>query len=579
MVDQATKPMQEMGKRMQSMGTSMMAVGGMMSLPLLMFGKNVLDTANQFQQSMNAVAAVSGITADRTNQSFESMRKLALELGATTQFSANQAADGMKFLGMAGLSTDQILKAIPKTLQLAAAGNLTLAEAADISTNVMSALGLKVEELGRVNDVFALTASRANTDVRELAEAFRPVASMAPSLGVNMEQLAAMLGAMANAGEKGSIAGTLLRNALMAISVPSDKARAVFGKLNININDFMDSATGKVTNVTGLVSALKNAEASAGDLQDIFGQRGMRAIAIMMRDGGKGVDTLREMLENADGSAQKMAETMMKGLPGALKLLESAWEGVKLAITDSGIGGMFEWFIRGLADFLSWLTKTNPMVLRVISLIASLVAIAGVLVGVIGAVTFALGLMAANPIVLIIAGIIAAVIALVAAFAWLRANWDEIMTYLGEKASAFGNWMLGIWENIKNGLMSAGQAIWEGMKAIGRGVMTALLAPINLLITGVVNLLNIASKIPGVGDKFKLAADTVSSFQRRMNKATGATNVAENLKIAGTSKSQTDVNIRVQAGDGSSATVNGMRKRGDSNVKVNTRSPLLGGVH
>jgi len=579
MVDEMTKPMQAMEAKMQKLGASMTLIGGMLSLPLLAFGKSVVDISAEFQNSMNKVAAVTQVTADKTDIRFVQMTELAKKLGAETQFSASQAADAMGFLGMAGLSVDQIMKAMPKTLQLAAAGTLSMAEAADISTNIMSALGLQVEDLGRINDVFALTAASANTNVLELAEAFRPVASMAPLLGVDLEQLASMLGAMANAGEKGSLAGTLLRNALMAISTPSEAAMIAFQKLGININDFMDKSTGKVTNVTGLVKALQNAGASAGDLKNIFGERGMRAIGLMMRDGGKGVDDLHTKLLKANGAAEKMALTMMKGLPGAIELLSSAWEGLLLSISDTGFGSIIENFIRALADFISWLSMSHPWVLKIITVIGSLIAIMGVLVTAIGAVTFALGILAANPIVLIIAAIIVAVVALVGAFYYLYKNWDSIMSYLGTKMSEFGTWVLGVWEAMKNGLITAGNAIWEGMKVVGRAIMTALLAPINMIINGVINLLTIASQIPGVGEKFAAAAKSVASFQARMNNATGATNIGRNMQSAALSKSQTDVNIRVQAGDGSTATVDGVKKKGRSNVKVDTKSPLLGGVH
>jgi TP901 family phage tail tape measure protein len=149
--------------------------------PLVAFGATAIKTAGDFEAAMNRVA---GITR-ATGVEFQQLENLAKELGATTQFSASQAADAMGFLAMAGFDTNQIISALPGTLELAAAGNLDLARAADIASNVLTGYGLQAEEVGRVNDVLALASISANTNVEQLGNAFKFVAPVASAMGVS----------------------------------------------------------------------------------------------------------------------------------------------------------------------------------------------------------------------------------------------------------------------------------------------------------------------------------------------------------------------------------------------------------
>ena len=162
-----------------------------------------------FQGSMNNVKALT----QATEKEMDKLKAQALEMGQKTKFSAKESADAMGFLAMAGLNTNQIMEALPGTLQLAAAGNLELAEAADIATNVMSGMALPISRLGELNDTLAATAASSNTNIRQLGNAMSYAAPLAASAGVSVQETSAAIGILANAGLQGERGGTALRGA------------------------------------------------------------------------------------------------------------------------------------------------------------------------------------------------------------------------------------------------------------------------------------------------------------------------------------------------------------------------------
>lgn len=185
----ATKSLQKTGRQMQRTGKAMTKA---ITVPVAGFGALIAKTAGDFEASMNQVGAVSGATGNQLDE----LRKTARDLGATTQFSASEAADAMKFLSMAGFDANQTIEALPGTLQLAAAASLDLGDAADIVSNILSGYGIQVEELSRVNDVLVKTFTSANTDLRQLGEAMKYAGPVASAAGVQFEEAAAAIGLM-----------------------------------------------------------------------------------------------------------------------------------------------------------------------------------------------------------------------------------------------------------------------------------------------------------------------------------------------------------------------------------------------
>src|SRR5690606_25493246 len=183
-----------------------------------------------FQAGMNQVRAVSGATGDE----LAALETQAKELGRTTQFSASEAADGMGYLAMAGFEANEILGSMPSVLQLAAAAQMDLGRAADITSNILTGYGMEVDELGHANDVLVNAMTRANVDLTMLGESFKYVGPVAKSAGVTFEESAAAIGLLGNAGIQGSMAGTALRGAISRLLNPTGEAARTLERLGVN---------------------------------------------------------------------------------------------------------------------------------------------------------------------------------------------------------------------------------------------------------------------------------------------------------------------------------------------------------
>lgn len=389
---------------------------------------------NNFETSINALNAVTLAT----DIQMQRLRKTAMYLGETTQFSASDAARGMKLLAMAGLSVNQTIQAIPKTLQLAAAGSLDLAAAADISTNVLAQMGMTVGELGRINDVLSLAQAKANFNVLQLFDAMRPTAVTAKNLGINLEQLTAVLGVMANAGEKGSIAGTLVRNALTNLAGPSKLQLKLYRRLGINLREFV-SESGKIKDLKGFIGKLnelqKSGKLSVSVLQALFGERGFRAVQIWAGAGAEAVNKLERSLSKAGGTAEKMATIRMRGLPGVLLAVKSALEAVNIALFQSGLDEFLINVIGKVTTLARSTTKTNPIILKIIAFLGLATIVIGPLIIVLGVLSASISAIIpiATAIGMIFGLISAPVLAVGAAIAavsiainQLRANWSTL---------------------------------------------------------------------------------------------------------------------------------------------------------
>ncbi|MCK5610685.1 phage tail tape measure protein [Candidatus Pacearchaeota archaeon] len=321
----------------QKMAKSVAKIGKAFAAAGLIVGVMAVKVAADFEKSMSSVKAVSGATG----KAFEDMTKLAKKMGATTVFTAKESADAMQFLAMAGLNANEIMEALPGTLELAAAGSLSLAKAADLATNVLAGMNLGVEELTRVNDVLAFTASKANTNVEELAGAMRIAGPLAASLGFEIEQVASTLGAMANRGIKAENAGQGLKQMFarlqMAASGTGDgagKAAKAIQELDVAIAD----ATGKLRPMNDILLDLGEAGISAQQAMDLFG-RFTFSTALAAVGAAKEAKELENRMSGvgneAEGAAKKMAEIKLDNFAGKVTLLKSAWDGFLTALGDT----------------------------------------------------------------------------------------------------------------------------------------------------------------------------------------------------------------------------------------------------
>ena len=369
--------------------------------------KGAVTTAMNFEKSMQAVAAVSGATG----KDFTSLTALAKQLGRTTQFSASEAAGAMEMLAMAGLSTEQMLKATGPTLNLAAAGGIELAEAADIATNVMGGMSLKVGDLNMINDVLAKTSSSANTNVREMAEVFAKVGGVAPTMGASMQQISGMAGILANNGIKAAEAGTALRNVMLRMAAEKEAQKGL-KELGVSATDAqgnMRAFPDILRDMQVRMDALGLSESKRAEIQKrIFGLRATAAGSILQEAAANGELTkMIDKVTDSDGAAQAQAKKRQQGLAGSMKRLNSALEGLAIAFGGPLLQplAMFAEGLAAAAAPISWAFENIPglglavggLTIAFIGLVAALpilAAIKGAILGLTGATTVIAGMKA-----------------------------------------------------------------------------------------------------------------------------------------------------------------------------------------
>lgn len=458
-VDNFSPGMKRMAASMDAFGKQASRIGrGMttnMSLPIAAFGGLTLKTAVDFEASMNKVEALS----QESGAGLSAMRNLAQKMGATTAFSATEAAGAMSFLAQAGWKSNQILGATPGLLSLAAASQSDLARTADIASNIMGQFSINAGDASRVADVLAATTSSANVDLEMMAQSLKSAGPIAKKYGLTLENTAAAIGLMGNVGIQGEVAGTALKNTMLAMVNPAGEAGKMLNWLGVQTKSAEGDMLPLVDVLASFGTALDGAGIGEGQklqaIQTLFGKEGLAGATELLAQAQSGaLKQYADSLSDVEGRARSMAETMNKGAPGAVKNLMSAFEGLQLAIANSGL---LEWFTQaaqGLTGIVRSLSETNPGFLKLGTVIAGVAAVAGPAIwaigqmatgfsAVIGVVTKLSALMLANPILLAVAGIATAVYV-------IYDNWDGIVDWFDGKfeaiKSAFSDGLLnGLW--------------------------------------------------------------------------------------------------------------------------------------
>ena len=292
---------------------------------LALAGRRVVTVFADFESAMARVAAVSRATEFELQR----MTATARELGSTTEFTGAQAASGLEFLARAGFTARDAIDAIPAVLDLATGATMDLGRAADITSNIMSAFGIKARDSAAVADVLAAASSRANTDVQQLGDAMRFVGPVASALGISINDAAAAVGTLSDAGIQGSAAGTGLRRVLSSLANPTSAALAAFRSLKLEVTDLNPQTNSLVE----IVDRLSNAGLDAAQALTIFGDRGGPAILALVENNTK-LQELTGGLSDIEGEAARMADTIRDTLTGDLQGLQSAMQGVAISIGD-----------------------------------------------------------------------------------------------------------------------------------------------------------------------------------------------------------------------------------------------------
>ena len=458
------------GEKLKTVGDNISSVGQKL-LPVTAgvtaLGTAAVSTAANFESSMSQVQATMGITKDAMStvngesvNTMDTLSALAKKMGSETAFSASECAEALNYLALAGYDTQQMCDTLPTVLNLAAAGGIDLAAASDMVTDAMSALGMGVDEAGTMVDQMAKTASTTNTSVAQLGEGILTIGATAKTVKGGTAELNTALGILANNGIKGAEGGTHLRNVILSLQNPTDKAAACMEQLGLDVYDSegnmrsLNDILGDLnTSMDGMTAAEKS-----NIIGQIFNKTDLSSVNALLANTGTTWDDLQQSIIDSGGAAQQMADTQLDNLQGQITILKSALEGLAISFGELLMPAI-KMIVGWVQQFVDWLNGMDEGTKKVVTTIALLAAALGPVLIVIGKVVSAVGTimtivpkvagvintvktafaalnttMLANPIFLIIA----AITALVAAF-----------IYLWNTNEDFRQFWINLWENVK----------------------------------------------------------------------------------------------------------------------------------
>lgn len=486
--------MKQASASLRGMGDSMKSVGKSMSLaltaPLAGFGALTLRTAGNFEASMNRVQAATGAS----KKEFDALRKAALDMGKTTQFSASQSADAIEVLAKNGLGVSDILGgALDASQRLAAAQGTSLENAGDIATDVMLSFKKTANEMPAIADGIVGTLLKSKYDIDDYRMALGQAGGAFGSLGGELEDFNVALAATSNLFSAGSDAGTSLKTFIQRLVPSSDAAAAKIEELGL---EFFD-AQGNMKSMADLAQELQDGlrglsdEAKNDAMSTIFGTDALRTAIGLAEQGSEGIERLNKAI--ATGSAEEQAAARMKGFDAAILQLKSAFEALQIAIADAGLIQFATDAVNWLTAFIAKLSEANPQMLRWGVILGAVAAAIGpVLIG-LGALLAGIG-----PIVSGIGVLIAAVGAISAPFAAAAAavaaaavqivqNWETVGPWFMALFTSIGDMFMGLAKTLAGiitgdmslaveGLKQAWSGLQEFFQTLWSGVVAAFTA-------------------------------------------------------------------------------------------------------
>lgn len=503
----------EVGGNIENAGKKLLPV----TATVTALGTVSVKTAADFESSMSKVAAVSGATGS----DLEALSKKAREMGSKTKFSASEAAEAMNYMAMAGWKTEDMLSGIEGVMNLAAASGEDLATTSDIVTDALTAFSLSAQDSGHFADVLAAASSNANTNVSMMGETFKYAAPIAGALGFSVEDTAEAIGLMANAGIKGSQAGTSLRTIMTNLSGDVKICGQNIGEVTIattNADGSMRDLSDILADCRVAFSGLSESEQAAA-AEALVGKNAMSGFLALMNASEGDIDKLSGAIDNCNGAAQNMADIMNDNLEGQLTILKSQLQELAISFGEillpavKKIVGWIQGFINVLNSLPDGVKETivtialtaaalGPVLIivgKVISAIGTIMTIIPKLAGVINAAKGVIAafnaVCAANPYVLIIA----AIVALVAAFIYLWNNCEE-----------FRQFWIDLWEGIKEIAIAVWEALKEFFKVAWEFIKTTAETVWNALATFFTGLWE------GIKNTFTTVVNAISTFLTTM---------------------------------------------------------------
>lgn len=511
------------------------------TLPIVGIAAAAAKTGITFDQKMAEVSAISGATG----KDLQALESKAREMGATTKFSASDAGDAMKYMAMAGWKNKDMLSGISGVMDLAAASGENLGTTSDIVTDALTAFGMSADQSGHLADVLATASNNANTNVSMLGESFKYVAPIAGALGYSVDDTAVALGLMANAGIKGSQAGTSLKTMLTNLVRPTKQMQEQMDSLGVS----MTNGDGTAKNLRQVMDDLRvkfkdlTPEQKASAAATIFGKEAMSGALAIINASEEDYGKLTKAMEGADGTAKKMADTMGNKTQGRLLEMKSALEETALKIWEA-LQPAFEKVIEMVTKAAQAFGRLTPEQIQSIVKWAAIAAAIGPALVIFANVILTikkvydafkllsagltvaktgftlLGAAVSSPVGIVVAAIAAIVAAVI---------------YLWNTNEDFRNAVTEIWESVKNafkvsidwivnffkGLGEATVELWESMKQafstgvdstvnFFKGLWEGIKDVWNTIITGISNFIETLVNILKVG--FMLGVEVVKGI-------------------------------------------------------------------
>ncbi len=483
----AGEKLQGVGSAIEGAGQKLMpvtaAVGGLSAA--------AVKVAADFDSAMSQVAAVSGAAG----KELDTLRDKAREMGSKTKFSASEAAEAMNYMAMAGWKTGDMLDGIEGIMNLAAASGEDLAATSDIVTDALTALGLSAADSGHFADILAAASSNANTNVSMMGETFKYCAPVAGALGFTVEDTAEAIGLMANAGIKSSQAGTAMRTMLTSLTGEVTFVGDAFGELTVqttNADGSMRSLGDILTDCRAAFAQMSESERAA-NAEALVGKNAMSGFLAVMNAAPGDIEKLNSAINNCDGTAERMAETMQDNLAGQLTILKSQLEELAISIGEilmPSIRQIVGW-IQGLVDWLNGLDEGTKKVIVTVALVAAalgpVLIVIGKVVGAVGTILTAIPKIAGavSGVAGFVSGtVIPALSAVVAAIGWVPIAIAAVIgavVMLYNKCEWFRDAVNAVWAQVRDFFVSAWEVIcsfftetipaaWESLVSFFQGI-------------------------------------------------------------------------------------------------------------
>lgn len=539
------------GKTITGIGTKLAPVSAVIGA----FGLKSIQTGADFEAGMSKVQAISGASGEQ----LVLLTDKAREMGAKTKFSATESAEAMQYMAMAGWKTSDMLDGLEGVMNLATASGESLGTTSDIVTDALTAFGLSAKDSGHFADILATASTNSNTNVSLMGETFKYVAPIAGALGYSAEDTAVSIGLMANSGIKGSQAGTSLRTIMSSLTGDITIAGQAMGEMTIATTN----ADGTMRPFSDIIGDCRiafqglSAEEKVNTAQSLVGKNAMSGFLALMNAGEGDVNALTSAIENCDGNAKTMADTMNNNLNGQLTILKSSVEELMISFANALLPTIKNvvTFVQNLTTKFNSLDEKQKQVIatigaviavaspllitvgKVVTGVGSFITTAGKAVNAIKLVTSSSGLMGTalsfltNPITLVVG----AIVGLVAYIVHLWQTNEEFRQNVTVIWNAVKETISEAIEKAKTAITTAYNAIKTALSTVGTAIKTTVTTTWNSIKTGIsTTISSIKTNITTTWTSIKTSVTTTLTGLKT-SITTGFTSIKTSISTAMTS--------------------------------------------